>query len=201
MKKTLLTTAIIVAGVLFFGITGGLSAQSEQNIKPKQESSLDRLIEVYAQRKATAIRVSESEILQPVEQGTDTMTELRSEIIDLRVERDRLESKNRQLLEKLNSLKNTNSNECINNECVPIEQYEFEKVKLVVAHWVQMHNFTENLMQLYKEDSEAHTVVVQYHNKAVKQLRILGFNPGVNQTVDLDELITEVEGRYTRGVK
>lgn len=193
MNRTIWVTliAFAIAAALFIGRQAESNAQGTIDV-PVQKTALDSLIEVYAQRKIDGTQV-EAKPVDILEQE-DTI-KLRSEIIDLRVERDRLLSRNKQLQEQVESLKK-NEFVCQINDCVSRDDTDLEKVRMDVVNWVHIHNMMVSIQAECPDPgtSPIYKMAEKWKEEASGHLRIMGiYVPEEGGKIDLDKVLTEIE--------
>lgn len=190
--KTATITFIVIASfvALFVGRQDHSNAAQSPPTAMVQKTALDSLIEMYAQRKVDNDKVDASpvDILE-----TEDVIKLRSELIDLRVERDRLASRNKQLHDHIEKLKETGISVCGISTCVLQEEVELEKIRMEIVHWVHMHNMMNHIHRNCSDNVEVCDQSKEWAEGAARHLRVLGISVLEGEEIDLDRALTELE--------
>ena len=133
MKQILITTLmtlILIPCVSF--------AQDQEEEMQQQTSAIDRLIKGYevAQRRPVEPEDKDSEIRR-----------LRSQLIDVRVERDQLADEVLFLKQKIQNMEEAEEAHpgCENVECIPITQVEQDKIITHVIYTISQYRMAEYL--------------------------------------------------------
>lgn len=190
MKYTSLIMAMIGIYLLIVSQVSGSDSKEILN----QKTSIDQLIDIYSsQRRATGqIIVYTKE--QKGQLLDDDNLRLRSEVIDLRVERDRLASRVRSLESELKEVVvvGVKSN-CNAVACSSDQETEAEKVLIKAASAVSTHNIGIRILQ-NSECEEAHKYANEMITGAIEDLKLLGFDTtNVNEELELDTLMNQIE--------
>jgi hypothetical protein len=192
MKKTATITFIVIASLaaLFIGRQAESNAAQNRTDLTVQKTALDSLIEMYAQRKIDSAKVEEApvDILE-----SEDVIKLRSELIDIRVERDRLMSRNKQLQEQIQQIKTNTGSKCSIENCVPQEEVELEKIRMEIVHWVHMHNMMNYIKNNCENDVYICNQAQEWAEGAARHLRVMGINVLEGEEIDLDRALTELE--------
>ena len=181
------TLTILIATILISSVAFG----DEQ--PPQEQVTLDSLLNRYEQQQ------------QKAPQPTDPQAEvrkLRSQIIDLRVERDALSEENNYLKNKLENLQAFEEShpECLEQECVPIKEVEEERIVSYVIYSLSMYRMAEAVVQNTPlENVEAHKQAQRVMAGVKSDLDTLGFDTTDMQDYpSLDELLKEFQIAYKR---
>lgn len=154
-----------------------------------QRTSIDSLMEMYAQKREIN-SIENTEHLTPDEENL----RLRSELVDLRVERDRLESKVRHLENELQEVVVVGAkSNCEEVSCVPSANADAEKVLIHAASAVRAHNIGVGIRR-DSQCKEAHKYAEEMINGAIEDLKLLGFDTtNLNENLELDALMNQLE--------
>ena len=154
-----------------------------------EQTAMDKLIDQYELRKqvaSVAPRDLESE-----------NRKLRSEIIDLRVEKDGLSEQVSYLQSTINNMATSEDAHpgCENTECVPLEEVMNEKLITYVITSLGMYRLAELLDQAAPvENVEAHTKAQKIMEGVKSDLDVLGFDTSdMTKVPELDELLEQLE--------
>lgn len=182
MTKTLTTLLVIL--LLPVGVFAQEQVQQEQTQEPVTLESLQNRYE--QQRTATTAQSDPA----------SEVRRLRSQIIDLRVERDTLVEENTYLK---NRLENTEAFEAhpeyIQMECVPLEDVENERIISYVIYSLSLYRMAEVVVEYTPEDNiEAHNKARRVMAGVKSDLDTLGFDTTDMQDYpQLDELLEEMQ--------
>jgi hypothetical protein len=182
MTKTLSTlVAILLSTVPAF------AQQQVQQQQTQEQVTLEALQSRYEQRAAATTQVDpESEVRK-----------LRSQLIDLRVERDALQEENAFLKNKLENLEAFEEAhpECIQMECVPLADVENERILSYVIYSLSLYRMAEVVAQhTPKENVEAHKKAQRVMAGVKSDLDTLGFDTtDMQEYPQLDELLEEMQ--------
>lgn len=175
MNKTLsILIAILVPCFAFAG-------EVEQ-----EQSQLDKLIDRYdVQQRA------------PAEDPKSELRRLRSQIIDLRVERDALSEENAYLknrLENIQAFEETHP-ECLEQDCVPVSTVENERILSYVIYSLSMYRMAEVVVNNTPADNvEAHKQAQRVMAGVKSDLDVLGFDTtDMKDYPTLEELLKEFQ--------
>lgn len=139
------------------------------------ETSLDRLVKKYEEKTPQVYKDPQSEIRT-----------LKSELIDLKVERDALEDQVK-YLEKQMERRNAVS-PCGEGKCIPVDQVEKEKIVAHIVYSLSLYRLAEMVDKLTPaNDVEAHKKAQSIMKSAIEDLNMLGFDtrdPSKFPTVD-----------------
>ena len=149
-----------------------------------QQTAMDKLIEGYQVNKRA---------VEPEDKDAE-LIRLRSQMIDLRVERDRLE-------DEVGFLKNRAANieamgehpECLDVKCVPVTEVEQDKIITYVIYTLGQYRLAE-LMEtsLPLEEVDAHNMARKIMEGARNNLNVLGFDTSdMGEYPTLDELMEQ----------
>lgn len=154
-------------------------------VSASEQTAMERLIEEYEIKQRT---------VEPQDKESE-IRRLKSQLIDLRVERD-------QLAEQVLYLKETIENiqlaeeahpECLEVECIPITDVENDKIMTNVIYTLGQYRLAELLDRLVPEENvEIHNKAQQIMAGAKKDLDVLGFDTSdMNDYPTLDELMEQ----------
>jgi hypothetical protein len=122
---------------------------------------------------------------------------LRSQIIDLRVERDSLAEENTYLKNRLENVEAFEEAhpECIQMECIPLEDVENERIISYVIYSLSLYRMAEVVAQYTPENNvEAHEKAQRVMAGVKSDLDTLGFDTTDMQDYpQLDELLEEMQ--------
>lgn len=150
-------------------------------------SSLDVLLEDLKQRREARTVTVE----QPVTARDPKVTRLQNELIDLRVERDRLEMHVMQLEARLQRVTVVGtSSRCRNEDCVPIQKFEDERIRLQSTHAVSLYIYGKELYEL-TTDVEIRKKATKMMTIAINDLELLGFDTTDLVTGDIYDLLSQ----------
>lgn len=153
-----------------------------------QQTAMDKLIEGYQVKQR---------IVEPRDQKAEIIR-LKSQLIDVRVERDQLSEQVIFLEAKIKdmSLNNNHSElhaKCLDVECIPITDVENDKIITHIIYSLSQYRLAELIAQTVPtEDVEAHKKAQRIMTGAKNDLDVLGFD-----TIDmkgypsLDELMEQ----------
>jgi hypothetical protein len=188
MKYTSLILAMIGAYLLLVVQVSGTESTSILD----QKTSIDSLIALYAEKRGTQITPftagGEEKLLD------DDNLRLRSEVIDLRVERDRLASRVRMLeSERKEILVVGAKSKCEPTPCISEQEVKADKIMIQAASAIRAHNIGINLRR-NSDCPEAHKYAEAMINGAIEDLKLLGFDTtNVNEELELDTLMSQLE--------
>lgn len=160
-------------------------AQDEQE-EVQQTSAIDQLIKGYEvnQRRAVEPQDKDSEIRR-----------LKSQLIDLRVERDRLADEVVFLKGKIENMiaQEEAHPECIEVECIPISDVEQDKIITHVVYTISQYRLAELLtLTVPEEYVEVHNTAQKIMRGAINDLDVLGFDTSdMSQYPTLEEVIEQ----------
>ena len=131
------------------------------------------------------------------EDSASEVRRLRSQIIDLRVERDALSEENAYLKNRLENIEAFEEAhpECIQVECVPLADVENERILQYVIYSLSLYRMAE-VVALYtpEENVEAHEKAQRVMAGVKSDLDTLGFDTTDMQDYpQLDELLEELQ--------
>jgi len=157
----------------------------------EQQTSLDQLIDRYETKQRVA---NASATPQDIESEN---RKLRSQIIDLRVEKDGLNEQVAYLQATIDNMVTSEDAHpgCENTECVPLDEVMNEKIITYVISSLGMYRLAELLDQVAPDENiEAHTKAQKIMNGVKADLDALGFDTSDMASVpELDELLEELE--------
>jgi hypothetical protein len=129
------------------------------------ETRLDQLVKKYEQPTRPTQQDPQSQIRT-----------LKSEVIDLKVERDSLQDQVKYLEGQLERRNATSSN-CGQGTCVPIDQVEREKILTHIVYSLSLYRLAEMVDKLTPaNDVEAHKKAQRIMQNAIEDLKLLGFD-------------------------
>lgn len=187
-KNTMKVTSLIIASAGFYLLLLSQVSGNESFQVPDQKTSIDSLMEMYAQKQETrSVKGIEDTPM-------DDNVKLRSEVIDLRVERDRLESRVRNLEHELKEVVVVGAkSNCESASCVSAQDVEAEKILIQAASAVRSHNIGINIRR-NSQCKEAHKYADEMINGAIEDLKLLGFDTtNVDENLELDALMNQLE--------
>ncbi len=182
MTKTL---SILVTILL---LPSGVFAQQQvQQQQTQEQVTLEVLQNRYEQQQRTATATQadpESEVRR-----------LRSQIIDLRVERDSLQEENLYLKNRLENVEAFEESRCIRMECVPLADVENERILSYVIYSLSLYRMAEVVVNSTPvSDVEAHKKAQRVMAGVKSDLDTLGFDTTDMQDYpQLDELLEEMQ--------
>jgi hypothetical protein len=152
------------------------------------ETSLDKLVKKYEQPTQQIQRDPQSQIRT-----------LKSEVIDLKVERDSLQGQVRfleQQLERRNATGPTAS--CGQGPCIPVDQVEREKILTHIVYSLSLYRLAETIDKLTPaNDVEAHRRAQKIMANAIEDLRLLGFDTkDPSKFPNVDELVEQLNREH-----
>lgn len=168
---TLITASVLT--VAFF-LTGILYAQGQTETvqtEPQKARGLDNLLDdLKERREVKAIAAS-----RPMDRDGQLLR-LQSELIDLRVERDRLVMQVNRLETRLQGVTVFGaSSKCRADECVPLQQVELEKMLLQASHAIDKYKCGKRLYDLTPSE-EVKKYAETMMRVALDDLELLGFD-------------------------
>jgi hypothetical protein len=179
MTKTLTTLLAILLPIIAF-------SQEEVQQEPVTLESLQNRYE-QQQRAPTSAQVDPA----------SEVRRLRSQIIDLRVERDSLAEENTYLKNRLENVEAFEEAhpECIQMECIPLEDVENERIISYVIYSLSLYRMAEVVAQYTPENNvEAHEKAQRVMAGVKSDLDTLGFDTTDMQDYpQLDELLEEMQ--------
>ena len=156
-----------------------------------QQTNLDKLLDQYeVQQKA------------PTANAADVGAEirrLRSQLIDLRVERDGLREENNYLknqLESEQSSDHANVSDCLGTgECVYVDDTENERILSYVIYSLSLYRMAETVAyHVPQENVEAHKQAQKIMAGVKSDLDVLGFDTtNMHEYPSLDELLEQLQ--------
>jgi len=149
-----------------------------------EQTAMDKLIEGYQVNKRAVV---------PENQEVE-IVRLQSQLIDVRVERDRLVEEVLFLKSKLDNivLSDEEAAGCANIECIPLEQVEQDKIYTHVIYTISQYRLAELITKSVSEDSEAHNTARKIMRGAINDLGVLGFDTtNMNQYPTLEETLEQ----------
>lgn len=158
-----------------------------------QQTSLDQLLNKYE----TKQRVANAES-QPEDLASENRR-LRSQIIDLRVEKDSLNEQVAYLQSTIDNMQASEDQDahpgCENVKCVPLDEVRNEKIITYVIYSLGMYRLAELLDIVAPEENfEAHAKAQKIMKGVVADLDALGFDTSnMSDVPELDELLEELE--------
>lgn len=175
MNKILTTLIIILAFIPC------ISFASEM-----QQTAMDKLIEDYQVKQRG---------IEPENTGAE-ITRLRSQLIDVRVERDQLSKQVIFLKTKIENIETSEAHAnpiCHEVECIPITDVENDKIITHVIYSLSQYRLAELISQMVPlEDVEAHKKAQRIMIGAKNDLDMLGFDTvDMKEYPSLDELIEQ----------
>ena len=176
MNRTLLIIATLL--VSFPALT-----QETQQEAVQQPSSLDRLLDQYDEQKTSIIRQDpQSEIRR-----------LRSQIIDLRVDRDELAEENNYLKDRLASIESTQP--ACTQECVSLDKLENQRIVSYVIYSLSLYRMAEEVVKNTPATNvEAHKKAQRVMAGVKSDLDVLGYDTtDMTDYPSLEELMKEFQ--------
>ena len=157
----------------------------------EQQTSLDQLLNKYETKQRVANAASTPQDLESENR------KLRSQIIDLRVEKDGLNEQVSYLQATINNMEASEDEHvgCENVECVPLDDVMNEKIITYVIYSLGMYRLAELLDVVAPEENfEAHAKAQKIMNGVVTDLDALGFDTSdMSEVPELDDLLEELE--------
>lgn len=152
-----------------------------------QQTELDKLIENYQLKQRPEPKDKESEIRR-----------LKSQLIDLRVERDQLVEQVLYLQDTLDSMMIDDEHlelhsECLNVECIPVTDVENDKILTHIIYTLSQYRLAELIVELVPNANvEAHNKAQRIMAGAKRDLNFLGFDTSdMDDYPTLDELLEQ----------
>jgi len=180
-KALIILTALILIPCSSF-------AQEQQE---EQQTALDQLLDKYETKQRVANASS-----NPNDLASENRR-LRSQIIDLRVEKDGLNEQVAYLQATIDNMVVSDDQHpgCANVECVPLEDVMNEKIITYVISSLGMYRLAELLDIVAPEENfEAHAKAQKIMKGVVTDLDALGFDTSdMSNVPELDELLEELE--------
>lgn len=163
MKQILITILLTLA------IPCASFAQQQVQQQGQQTSEIDKLIEGYQNNK----RAPASRPMDPESE----IRRLQSQLIDLRVERDRLAEEVLFLKEKIDTFSNQERASGCMQDCIPVAEVEEEKIITHVIYTVSQYRLAELITQTVPEEFvEVHNTAQKIMRGAINDLDTLGFD-------------------------
>lgn len=186
MTKTL--TMLVAVLLLPAGAFAQQQVQEQQTQEPVTLEALQSRYEQIQQQERAA---------QVQKDSASEVRRLRSQIIDLRVERDALQEENAFLKNKLENLQAFEEAhpECIQMECVPLEDVENERILSYVIYSLSLYRMAEVVAQNTPASNvEAHKKAQRVMAGVKSDLDTLGFDTtDMKEYPQLDELLEELQ--------
>ena len=169
---TILLTLVLIPSAVLAG------EQTEQ-------TAMDKLIQGYQVNKRA---------VEPEDRATE-IVRLQSQLIDVRVERDRLAEEVLFLKSKIDNMLVTEdvSTECNSTECIPIEQVEQDKIYTHVVYTISQYRLAEMITETASEENvEVHNTARKIMRGAINDLEVLGFDTSnMDEYPSLDEMMEQ----------
>lgn len=167
-----------------------LSADDPAQVAEPQQRSIDTLLnDIQAKR---AVRSAELQ-----EDPKEQLRRLRSQLIDVKVERDLLSEENEYLRLQLNDLRNSRSSSrvCPPGECISLAEAEEQQLLQHIVYSLSMYRLGEFMHSVIPvEDVEAHTRAQKIMEGARRELELLGFDTtDPEEFPTLEELLEQFE--------
>ena len=151
----------------------------------QQTTALDKLIKGYEVNQR---------VVEPVDQASE-ITRLKSQLIDVKVERDRLADEVLFLKAKLDNVSTTDEAhpECAEVECIPVSLVEQDKIITHVIYTVSQYRLAELITETVPtEYVEVHNMAQKIMVGAKNDLEVLGFDStDMNQYPTLEEMLEQ----------
>lgn len=165
-----------------------LAQQQVQQQQTQEQVTLEVLQSRYEQQRATSTTSEDT---------TSELRRLRSQIIDLRVERDALSEENAFLKNKLENMQafEESHSKCIQMECVPLADVENERILSYVIYSLSLYRMAEVVAaHTPAENVEAHKKAQRVMAGVKSDLDTLGFDTtNMQDYPQLDELLEEMQ--------
>jgi len=163
-------------------------AFGEDQLAEQQTPNLDKLLNRYEAPKPASVATQDPQ---------SEIRKLRSQLIDLRVERDALTEENAYLKNKLQSVRAFEEEhpECIDTGCVPVNDVQKQKIVTYVIYSLGLYRMAEVVVENTPiENVEAHKQAQNIMAGVKSDLEVLGFDTAnMHDYPTLDELLTEFE--------
>lgn len=178
---------IITKTLSAFVATLLLSASVVAQEQPQEQVTLGSLLDRYTEQQRVA---------NVAEDPQSEIRKLRSQIIDLRVERDALAEENEYLKNILNGIEETDEKhpQCVETECVSVDTVENERILSYVVYSLSLYRMAEVVVQNTPVDVEAHKKAQLVMAGVKSDLDTLGFDTtNMTDYPSLEELLGEMQ--------
>lgn len=157
-------------------------------VSASEQTAMERLIEEYEIKQRT---------IEPENKEAE-ITRLKSQLIDVRVERDQLVEQVAFLQAKIDNILGGEEHaelhaECLEVECIPITEVEQEKIITHVIYTLSQYRLAELITEILPEEYvEAHNQAQRIMVGARNDLDVLGFDTSdMSEYPTLDELMEQ----------
>ena len=162
-----------------------------QDQQAQEQVTLDSLLNRYEQQQQQQ-RAATAATTDPASE----VRRLRSQIIDLRVERDALAEENAYLKNQLENFQSYEEAhpECIQAECVPLAEVENERILSYVIYSLSLYRMAEVVANTPGSSTEAHKKAQRVMAGVKSDLDTLGFDTtNMTEYPSLEELLEEMQ--------
>jgi len=184
MKQILTTILLTLALIPCATLAQGLDPEEEEQVQ--QTSAMDKLIKGY--------EVNQRRAVEPEDQASE-VRRLKSLLIDVRVERDRLAEEVLFLKATVDNMVEQEGTQsgCIQVECIPVTEVEQDKIITHVIYTISQYRLAELLTQTVPEEYvEVHNTAQRIMTGAKNDLDVLGFDTSnMSDYPSLDEVIEQ----------
>lgn len=178
----------IVTGLMLMCVSLPISAE-----EPPQQRSLDALLNDLQVRRSASVA-------QTREEPAETITRLKSELVDTRVERDILKRENDSLRLHIEDMEGERASArvCPPGECITLLEAEEEQMRQQALYSFSMYRLAEYMHSVIPEtDVEAHRQAEKLLDSAKANLELLGFDTTDPDTFPtLEELLGHVKMEF-----
>jgi septal ring factor EnvC (AmiA/AmiB activator) len=190
MEHIMTKTLSILVATLFLTVPAFAQQQVQQQ-QTQQQVTLDVLLDRYEQQQQQQQQQKAAEAEDPASE----VRRLRSQLIDLRVERDALQEENSYLKNRLENMQTFEESECLEKECVPVDKVEEERILSYVIYSLSLYRMAEVVAQnTPSENVEAHKKAQRVMAGVKSDLDTLGFDTtNMQEYPNLEELIEELQ--------